>query len=100
MINQSDELLVRNAINAQDDDSAWQAFNRILVDLDTTRQNNWDLCVAVREHYEALTAVYTFLNAYLIKGGDPNQLPKEWLELDEKRHTKYVTLLQLAGVST
>jgi hypothetical protein len=48
------------------------------VDLKRTRQNNWDICVAVREYHEAITAVHTFVNAYLAGGGDPTNIPERW----------------------
>jgi hypothetical protein len=98
-----DEERVRNAINATEhdyQDAAWKAFNRILVDLDTTRQNNWALCTAIREYHEAITAVHTFVNAYLQGGGDPTNIPERWNDLDKQRQIKYATLLQLAGVSS
>lgn len=96
-----DEERVRNAINATEheyQDAAWQAFNRILVDLETTQQNNWGLCVAVREYHEAIMAVHTFVNAYLQGGGDPTNIPERWNDLDAERQAKYAKLIQLAGL--
>lgn len=91
-----DEELVRNAINAQDDDPAWQAFNRILVDLETTRQNNWQLCHTIIEYHDATEAVLNFTRGYLDGGGDPRKIPEAWDDLDLQRRNKYQAMLNAA----
>jgi hypothetical protein len=68
-------------------------------ELDKTRHSNWDICVAVREYNEALTAVHTFVNAYLQNGGDPTTMPERWADLDHQRQLKYATLLQVGGLT-
>lgn len=65
-----------------------------------TRQHNWDLVVAVREYHEAVTAMHTFVNAYLQGGGDPTNIPERWNDLDTERQAKYAALLQIAGVAS
>lgn len=67
--------------------------------LERTQQNNWALCVAVREYHEAMQEIHTFIDAYLRGGGDPTNMPQRWVELDAQRQAKYATLLQLAGVT-
>lgn len=91
-----DEELVRNAINARDDDTAWQAFNRILIDLETTRQNNWQLCHTIIEYHDAREAVLSFTRGYLDGGGDPRKIPKAWDDLDLQRRNKYQAMLNAA----
>lgn len=91
-----DEELVRNAINAQDDDPAWQAFNRILVNLETTRQNNWQLCNAIIEYHDAVEAVLSFTKNYLEKGGNALMIPTEWNDLDLQRRNKYKAMIDAA----
>ena len=96
MANQSDELLVRNAINAQDDDPAWQAFNRILVNLETTQQNNWQLCNAIIDYHNAVEDVLNFTRSYLNSGGDALTIPERWNDLDLARQAKYSAMLKAA----
>lgn len=95
-------MSLADRIRANTEAAPWVVLEvqNLEVDLKRTRQNNWDICVAVREYHEAITAVHTFINAYLQGGGDPGNMPERWMELDAQRQIKYATLLQLAGVSS
>lgn len=65
-----------------------------------TRQNNWNLCTAVREYHAVLNEIHTFISAYLEGGGDPTEMPPRWHDLDKLRQVKYANLLQLTGLTS